>query len=559
MKTHYTSKIFCFAACFFCVFTSLFSQNTPLYRIILKDKGTSQFQIDKPQDYLSPKAILRRTNQGIAIDSTDLPIDSLYLSQIEDRGGIIRSKSKWVKTVVVACVDSSVVEDIGSLPFVEDIVLVWLNKSGIAEDYYFELAEDAQQDTEQDKGIIPFDSATDIPKDINYYGTAFHQINMLQGHYLHEAGFRGEGMTVAIIDGGFGGVDKISQLSKDRILGVKNFTHIRKHPYNWDNSHGTHVLSTMLANAPGEIVGTAPNANYYLLSTEVTDDEFPVEEDYWIAAIEYADSIGVDVCNTSLGYTSFDIPQMNHQTAELDGHTVLISRAAGMAAQKGMLLFNAAGNEGNKLWKKISFPADAKNIVTVGSVDAQGIVSSFSSRGMSADGRVKPNLMAQGTRAAYIDRNGGLTFGNGTSIASPILAGMGACIWQALPNLTNMEIIDLLHKSASQWQYADSTYGYGIPNIYAAYSSEVPTGLSMIDKDLSKVLFFDTVSNLLYIKLNAEDLLRARCTIYNTLGRIVLDDSQFDAAINLSFLSRGIYLVSLRVGAERVVVKIAKA
>ena len=300
------------------------------------------------------------------------------------------------------------------------------------------------------------------------YGYGLEQIKLLDGVKLHRAGFRGEGMRVAVIDAGFMNVDRMSLFDSLRLLGTHNVVFPGQSVFEEDE-HGTKVLSCLAANAPGWMVGTAPEAAYWLIKSEDGRSEYPVEEDYYVAALEFADSVGVSVITSSLGYFFFDADSLSYTQADLDGRTAFISRAAHRAAEKGLLLFSSAGNEGNGSWGKITFPADTEGILTVGSITNKGVRSQFSSKGLTADGRIKPDVVALGTGSCVIEGSGEISYGSGTSFATPILAGMGICLWQALPQLTAQQLMDLLRQSGSQAERPNAELGYGLPNIYKAY------------------------------------------------------------------------------------------
>ena len=300
------------------------------------------------------------------------------------------------------------------------------------------------------------------------YGYALEQIKLLNGLKLHRAGFRGQGMRVAVIDAGFLNVDRISMFDSLHLLGTYNVVSPQQSVFAEDE-HGTKVLSCLAANAPGWMVGTAPEASYWLIKSEDSRSEYPIEEDYYVAALEFADSVGVAVITSSLGYFAFDVDSMSYTQADLDGCTAFISRAAHRAVEKGLLLFSSAGNEGNGTWEKITFPADTEGVLTVGSVTSQKERSRFSSKGLTADGRIKPDLVALGSGSCVVIGSGEISYGSGTSFATPILAGMGICLWQALPQLTPQELIDLLRQSGSQAERPDAELGYGLPDCYKTY------------------------------------------------------------------------------------------
>jgi len=275
-----------------------------------------------------------------------------------------------------------------------------------------------------------------------------------------------------VIDAGFLNVDRIQAFASMQLLGTHNVV-FPGHSVFCGDDHGTKVLSCMAANLPGRMIGTAPEASYLLIKSEDIRTEFPIEEDYWAAALEYADSVGVDVVTTSLGYAKFDTPEAVYSLSDLDGQTAFCSQVAEKAAEKGILLFSSAGNEYTNDWGKITFPADAANVLTVGAITSEKERSNFSSTGFTADLRVKPDVVALGSGVTVIGSSGNVQYGNGTSFATPIVAGMGVCLWQSLPWLTNKEIIELIRQTASQSNRPDVEKGYGIPDMYKAYIKEL--------------------------------------------------------------------------------------
>jgi subtilisin family serine protease len=275
-------------------------------------------------------------------------------------------------------------------------------------------------------------------------------------------------MTIAVIDAGFHNADKITAMQNIQILGTKDFVDSNADIYG-ESSHGMSVLSCIGMNQPNVMVGTAPEASFWLLRTEDEYSEHLVEQDYWAAAVEYADSVGVDVVNTSLGYYSFDDKEKDYRLRDLDGQFALMSRQAARMADKGMVLVCSAGNSGSNAWKKITPPGDAENVLTVGAIDKQGQLAPFSSIGTTADGRIKPDVVAVGLASDVMRTNGNQGRANGTSFASPIMCGMVACLWQALPQLTAKEIIELVRSVGDRADYPDNIYGYGVPDMWKAY------------------------------------------------------------------------------------------
>jgi subtilisin family serine protease len=517
-----------------------YSQENTLYRLLLTDKGNSPYNLNNPEEFLSSKSIERRTKQGFSVDTTDLPIDPTYFSTLIDAGATIYTYSKWVNTIVIG-VSEEALAAINNLPFVSQLYPVWrgsLPKTVI---------------TKEEKENIPIETSN---LNLSDYGDGLTQISLSNGHLLHELGYKGAGMTIAVLDAGFKGANVIDYFNQSKILGVKNFTHENGDPLQGTMEHGTKVLSCMLANKQGDMIGTAPQANYYLFKTEMNDGEYPVEEDYWIAGLEYADSLGVDIVTSSLGYNLFNDPSMDHDLSQLDGKTVPSSRAASMAARKGILLLNSAGNEANMPWKKIMVSADAENILTVGSVTYDSIRSSFSSLGNTSDGRIKPDVMAMGSNVTVIGANGKGTSG-GTSFACPITAGLSACLWEALPNFNSLEIAALIRESAHLYQTPDSIYGYGIPDFFKAYT-EGSTKVSISNPDISSIsLKVDTNENRIYISKEEWDL-PVRVSVYTTAGFKIFEEYNHSGIIDISRLEKGVYITCLQSGNKKQVQKFIK-
>lgn len=423
------------------------------YRVKFKNKDNNAYTLRRPEEYLSLKAIDRRLKYNIRVDEHDLPVSPVYLDYLSKKGLHILVTSKWNNTAVVETADTAVVESLTGVKFIESVRRVWESADSVRVDDYSDRKEKVtnEADTLQ-----------------NYYGHAEGQVKMIGVDKLHEAGFTGDGITIAVIDGGFMNADCIAGFDSTKILGTHNFVAPDKSIYA-AQPHGTMVLSCIAANSPYCLVGTAPAASFYLLMSEDARSEQIVEEDFWCAALEYADSAGVDIVTSSLGYYVFDDSASSHKYYELDGETSVCSHAASMAASRGLLVLNSAGNCGDEEWKKISFPADAKDILTVGAVNSEGVNTVFSSVGNTADGRTKPDVMAQGEDAWLYDMTGSVSSANGTSFSTPILAGGVACLLEALPYATPLQIINAVQQSSSNVAHPDNIYGYGIPNLWKAY------------------------------------------------------------------------------------------
>ena len=451
-----------------------------IWRYTLRDKQGTAYSLDHPGRWLSHKSIERRRRQGLSLDSTDLPVSARYLREMERQASHNKKPdwqfvgtSRWQNTVLVRSTDTLLLRCLAELDFVSEARQVWQSPDSI---------ERRGPKIKVHEGWNPWDSIRD-----DRYGNGREQIEMLSGQRLHDIGCKGKGITIAVLDGGFQNCNEIPALQRANIVGGKNFV--------WnpesrgqapdlrvlrseepvpeillrETDHGTKVLSTMATNEPQVLVGTAPEARYWLLRSEDQQSEQPVEEDYWTMAAEFADSVGVDIISSSLGYSNYDGTDNDYRQRDLDGRTAIISRSASMLAQKGIILVSSAGNAGMGPWKKIEVPGDANDILTVGALNRQKENAPFSGVGPTQDGRVKPDVMALGSPAVLISGRGTIVRDMGTSFSTPIVAGLVACLWQALPEKTALDIIALVRQTASQHDQPDNIYGYGIPNFWRAY------------------------------------------------------------------------------------------
>ena len=429
------------------------------YWVAFTDKASTPYSLTQPEAFLSARAIQRRAAQNIAYDELDLPVDPAYVAAVDDLPGVaVLNRSKWFNGVTVRVESGDALAAVQALPFVATV-----NVSGGGEGLR----------PNSDKFRPPV-AATARDVDEALYGSSFLQISMLNGQALHGIGAQGQGMLIGVLDSGFEGVDVSMAFEAVRqrggIVATRDLVTHDGDVYA-DHWHGRGVLSCMAARLDSQLIGTAPEANYVLLRTEDVATEYPVEEDHWIAGAELADSLGCDVLNTSLGYTTFDDSTMDHTYAQLDGMTLRISIAANIASRKGMVPVNSAGNSGSSSWFYISAPADAIDVLTVGAVGDVENHAPFSSHGPSADGRVKPDVCAMGwgTRVLNVGQDSAVA-ANGTSFASPVLAGLVACLWQLHPGRTSTEIMDAVRRSASLFTDPNDSLGYGIPDFGAAHA-----------------------------------------------------------------------------------------
>lgn len=438
------------------------------YWIKFSDKNGSLYTINLPEEFLSARAIQRRTAQGISINEQDLPVSQTYIDSISKRNIQIIHTSKWLNGATVKTTQPKVDQLLLDFNFITNIELT---KPGI------------QLKSIQDKFSVE-KLQTDI--DTAFYGLSVYQVGQLNGQYLHNNDFLGQGMHIAVLDAGFLKVDKLSSfstlISENRIIETRDFVEPGSNVFEKDD-HGMSVLSTMAGELPDTFIGTAPEAYYYLIRSEDVRSEYLIEEDNWVVAAEYADSIGVDIINSSLGYTEFDDPSMNHSYSELDGNTTRVTRAANIAVQKGMLVFSSVGNEGNDPWHFLVAPSDGDLVMGIGAVNSDGEWAPFSSYGPNASGEIKPNVSALGWGALIQRDNDNISSANGTSFSSPIMAGMASCLWQSFPKATNLQIKDAIEKSASQYNSPDFQLGYGIPNFELAAEILEDLGLDNINSD----------------------------------------------------------------------------
>jgi serine protease AprX len=454
------------------VIIAAFSNNSfsqTRYIIRLKDKGTSPYSFSNPAAFLTNRALQRRTRYNIAIDSADIPVTPRYVDSIRLAGAVtILNTSKWLNQVAIQTTDAAALTKINSFPFVISTSAIAARAQGTV------LPINKKFDAPYTSSLPGKPNTKNATSDYYSYGLSFGQVHIHNGEFLHNRGFRGEGMQMAVLDAGFYHYLTLptfdSIRNNSQILGTWDFV-TGNASVDEDHPHGMNCLSTIAANMPGTFVGTAPKTSFYLYRTEDAPTEYPIEEQNWAAGAERADSLGVDVCSVSLGYTTFDNTIYNHTYADMNGNTTIISNAADIAAKKGMLIVVAAGNEGSGSWHYISAPADADSVLAIGAVNTSGVIGGFSSYGPSSDGQIKPGVAAVGVGAVVANTtNGQPTFGNGTSFACPNMAGLSTCLWQAFPEVNNMTIISTLQQSATKATNPDDRVGYGIPDMKKAFA-----------------------------------------------------------------------------------------
>ncbi len=504
------------------------------------DKEGTPYSLEDPAAYLSEKAILRRAKQHISTDSTDLPVNRHYVDAVLEKGAKLHTQSRWLNGITVFVDDETVIDDIALLPFVVQIektfVASAIRKAKTAREY------------PQARSTAANDG----------YGNAFTQISMLQGDRLHSAGFRGSGMTIAVLDAGFLNVDDNSAFSSlwnnGQIVGTKDFVNSDSDIFN-ENYHGGTVLSVMGAQQTDLFMGTAPDADFWLIRTENHDTEHLIETDNLVAAMEFADSAGVDIINASLGYYHFDDETMNFKHSDLDGKTTRASRAASLCAGKGIVFVCSAGNQGNKEWQLITVPADASDILAVGSMDEQLEHSPFSGTGYTADKRIKPDVCALGSLTTVVNQNNELATPNGTSYSAPLIAGLAACLWQALPQLTATQLMNVIRKAASSYNNPNPETGYGVPDFYAAYLEQTGTKTDVsIQPDKIKI-YPNPAKDSLTIELDSSLPKEGITYTLTNLQHQTQQSGQLqngEEIITLDSLSQGIYILLIKQNRETV-------
>ena len=509
------------------------------YWVQFSDKNNTPYSIDKPEEFLSERAIQRRTKYGIALDEKDIPVNPSYIEAVKNAGATILNPSKWLNGVTIEICDIEVLNAIESLPFVKKTRTLYDEpiKQMLKERSSF-----------QEMNI---ESVVKAAESRNHYGSALTQIELLNGLALHDMGYQGEGVWIGICDSGYQGADIHdvfrNMRDENRLLGTKDFVYKNGVVYS-DDHHGTACLGLMAGYLPNTYVGTAPKASYFLCRTENVNNENVIEEYNWVSAAEFMDSLGIDIINTSLGYITFDDKNMSHVYSDFDGETCVITIGAEIASSRGILCVVAAGNEGDAYFPYIGAPGDGKNVLTVGGVKADGEKAVFSSIGPTYDGRIKPDLMSFAYSVSVASPGGGFYEGNGTSFATPSLTGLVACFWQANPDVPENKIRSVLKESADNYSTPNSEYGYGIPDFEKALDM-----LNLEESDIfdEKSLFdvFPNPSNgMVKMKLNCDG--KTCFQVFDVMGKMIYcsehhDDNLVEMNAYLSNLNEGVYFVKL--------------
>ncbi len=516
--------------------------NVNRYVVFFADKIGNSYSIDRPEEFLSSRALQRRSNQNIDISTNDLPVSEVYLNALSGLGEVdVYFTTKWMNAVLVE-MDETKVDELVALSFINKVAFV---------------APGSKMLSSLGGGRVAKVKKSSASLNDTYESN--EQNRFIGVDVMHEAGYRGEGMLIAVFDSGFDFIDEspyFTHLFDDnKLVATKDFVRGSSNVYQYD-THGSKVLSCIAAYNEGEYSGTAPESDLVLCVTEDVMSEYTIEEYNWLFAAEYADSIGVDIINSSVGYSYFDDQSMNYTYEDMDGKTTVISQAAGMAASKGILVVSSIGNEGNSAWQYLNAPSDVDSVLAVGAVTSDSERSGFSSFGPSSDGRIKPDVSALGSwvRVVYKDE---LTYANGTSFSAPLVAGLAAGFWQAYPELTNMEVIQYLRMTASHSDAPDTTIGYGIPNFMRAYNKVKRNESDIVNKF---VVFPNPVTNKRIIYFYIDSLTEkgmASLSFFDLKGSYIREvevevKNPFDAIeVDVSFLRPGSYILTYVHGNEK--------
>jgi serine protease AprX len=514
------------------------------YMVFFKDKNGSSYSVNAPSSFLSANAILRRIKSNVDVVEQDLPVNQSYVDGVRNTGAEVYFKTRWMNGLLVQC-PASLVSTIAALPYVDRVEFV------------------APQPRLTNSGR----NRIQLRKKNHVGAETSTQLSMIGIPQMHHDGFEGKDISIAIFDGGFQGVNTIAPFQNIFNEGrfndslSHNFVTNSKNVFQYDD-HGTMVFSIIAGDVPDDFTGGAPKANFSLYITEDVGSEYRIEEYNWLFAAERADSAGVDIISSSLGYYDFDNASMNYTTSQMDGETAVSTRAAQWAADRGMLVVCSAGNEGNiQTWRIITAPADAVDVIAVGNVNASGVRSSSSSIGPSSDGRIKPDLVTLGSGVKVIRSTGQISTASGTSLSCPLMTSLAAGLWQRFPDLTNKELIEALKRTASRSGNPNNEVGYGIPN----YTSVVNYFDTTIQQSTVFTVFPNPFSDTVKVRpIDPEQFPSCRLEVLTSDGRIITNqnlsftwlDREF--ATDMAGFSAGIYYFRIWLGGKKYVFKVVK-
>jgi subtilisin family serine protease len=530
------------------------------YYIQFTDKNNSPYSINHPEEFLTQRAIDRRARQGIPVIENDIPVNPQYLQGVAEKGAVLLNATKWLNGVTIYTEDPDVVDSILTLPYVADALKLVDQTPATAEKKFFK--------SESYSELDPSETGTRSQDELDY-GASRHQIDQINGIPLHDMGYQGQGMVIAVLDGGFDGVEEHpvfdSLWANGRILGTRDFVYPHDQNVFTESGHGKSVLSTMGGYWPGHMIGTAPLASYWLLRSEEVNYENIIEEYNWVSAAEYADSVGADLINSSLSYQDFDMPEWDHSYEDMDGNTAIATIGADLAASKGILVCNSAGNSAGSGFPWNASPADADSVLSIGAVDTDGNWATFSSVGPTVDGRIKPAVVAMGQGTTVARGTSDIGTGNGTSFSSPIMTGMTACLWQANYNMKMMDIQAAIKASASNADTPNDTIGWGIPDFMEAHT--IMTNIEhQTDTEVNVRIWPNPFSDELHIYIKTDKQKDYHVELYDVRGQLLFKEdisagNGREAELfknKLMNIKNGFYLLRISSGTESVTRKIIR-
>ncbi len=546
MRLGYATLFLLYSGLFCCFDT--FAQQTG-YFIEFTDKQNTPYSTNQPLEFLTQRALDRRIRQNIELSARDLPVNPAYLAAVRQTGANVRYASRWMNGALIEA-HAATMNQVEKLTFVRSV---------------------SEQNRVTTQGLRSAGNGLKT-KNGNQtealdYGNSLTQNAMLGIDRMHASGFTGRGIHIAVIDGGFYSANTMPVFRKhfeeQRVLGTYDFVRNQTDVYD-KSEHGTQVWSALAGYQTGALVGPTYEASFWLLRTENEAGEYRIEEVNWLMAAEFADSVGVDLIQTSLGYTYFDDPSMSYLPQQMDGKTAFITRAATFAAATGMLIVVSAGNEGNDSWKTISAPADADSVLAVAAVDRSQVRAGFSSFGKIIGKKsTKPNLAAQGVGTVIMNPSNAVSIENGTSVAAPLITGLAAGLWQAFPQLTNMQLLTYLQRSGNQASTPDTLLGYGVPDFTKAYDliqkdfdPTAPLGYVSPNPLASEELIFRVNATQLQKSLTLEFFdLQGRKLLSQTIAQ-PLEENRVQVSARI--FKPGVYLLKASNESTRVVLRLVK-
>lgn len=517
------------------------------YIVHFPDKSDTQYSLTRPLDFLSQKAIDRRIKHNISITEEDFPVSQKYIDSLNNYGLKAYYTSRWFNCALIQTTEEKA-NEIATKSFVSSVEFVAPNAKLLDQPEIFE-----------------GEYVTKAPR---YMGnTSEVQLSMLHANIMHEAGYTGAGLWIAVFDGGFLGTDSSLVFKhiydNNKIIDIEDFISGGTNVFQYQG-HGTSVLSCIASNYNTNLIGTAYNADFSLYVVEDAEDEYRIEEYNWLFAAEKADSSGVDIISSSVGYNTFTDTSMNYEITDLNGETAVSTRAANIAFTKGILVVVGAGNSGNNSsWEgKINFPADAKNALAVGAIDSKNIVALFSSRGPTTDNRIKPDLVALGVKPTVLHADGNIRFNSGTSFSAPLIAGFAASVWQYNRDLTNIELLRLLKSAGDSYNSPNNDRGYGLPTF-----SRIAGITGNVLASVNKIIVFPNpfTNNTIHIKIPDDFTSESiEFLIYNTKGKVIgkkivtqpISNKVID--VNIKSKANGLYFLTINSDSFTKTIKLIK-